>query len=274
MVPGASHLPFVAPAGGDDVPDDELVLRDVVVDPSHVSRYRDICGFSPDTKVPGSYPHVLAFPLHLAVLTNPRFPFPAVGMVHIKNRITQHRPIEPSEPLSIRVSASALEPHPSGRQLSFRTSASVGDELVWEDTSSYLRRERRGGSGEQEGPSSAPTPIPSSTTWRVPRSVGRRYAMVSGDHNPIHVYRLPARLFGLPGVIAPGMWTKARCLAQLDSRLPDAYTVEVQFVRPIPLPAEVAFGSWPEGSGLGFAVHHPEKASAYLLGLVEPVEAR
>jgi acyl dehydratase len=245
-----------------------------VADPAHLGRYREVCGFSPGSKVPGSYPHVLAFPLHLAVLTSPRFPFPAIGMVHLTNQITQHRPIDVSERLSIRVSASALEPHPSGRQLSFRTSAWVGDELVWEDISGYLRRERRGGSDEQEAPSSPPTPIPSSTTWRVPRSVGWRYAMVSGDHNPIHVHWLPAKLFGLPDVIAPGMWTKARCLAQLESRLPDAYTVEVQFLRPLTMPAEVAFGSWPEGSGLGFAVHNPEKAATYLLGRVEPVEAR
>ena len=54
------------------------------------------------------------------------------------------------------------------------------------------------------------------------RDVGRAYAEVSGDHNPIHTSRIGARLFGFPRPIAHGMWTQARCLAALPSRLPDA----------------------------------------------------
>ena len=36
------------------------------------------------------------------------------------------------------------------------------------------------------------------------------------------------------------MWSKARCLAALENRLPDAYTVEVAFKLPVPLPSTVA----------------------------------
>ena len=45
------------------------------------------------------------------------------------------------------------------------------------------------------------------------------------------------------------MWTKARCLSSL--RLPDAFTTEVRFKKPILLPAKVTFG---EAEGR-FAVH-------------------
>ncbi len=41
------------------------------------------------TRVPGSYPQALAFPLQLAVLTARGFPFPAVGVVHVANTVVQ-----------------------------------------------------------------------------------------------------------------------------------------------------------------------------------------
>ena len=78
----------------------------------------------------------------------------------------------------------------------------------------------------------------------MPGDIGRRYAAVSGDRNPIHLHGLSARLFGQQGAIAHGMWTKARCLAALQGHLPEAFTVEVAFKLPVRLPAKVAFASW------------------------------
>ena len=31
-------------------------------------------------------------------------------------------------------------------------------------------------------------PAPTGTSWKLPGDLGRRYAAVSGDHNPIHLY--------------------------------------------------------------------------------------
>ena len=73
------------------------------------------------------------------------------------------------------------------------------------------------------------------------KDVGRRYAKVSGDVNPIHLHPLGARLFGFRGAIAHGMWTKARCLAALQSRVPDALTADVAFQQPLPLGSTVRF---------------------------------
>jgi acyl dehydratase len=86
--------------------------------------------------------------------------------------------------------------------------------------------------------------VPSSgIEWRLAGDLGRRYAAVSGDHNPIHLYGLTAKAFGFPRQIAHGMWSKARCVAMLEPRLPDAVRVDVAFKKPILLPSTVAFGS-------------------------------
>ena len=49
--------------------------------------------------------------------------------------------------------------------------------------------------------------------WRVPDDIGRRYAKVSGDVNPIHMSSLTAKALGFKRAIAHGMWVKAHALA-------------------------------------------------------------
>ena len=100
----------------------------------------------------------------------------------------------------------------------------------------------------------------------MPGDIGRRYASVSGDRNPIHLHGLSARLFGQKGAIAHGMWTKARCLAALQGHLPEAYAVEVAFKLPVRLPAKVAFASWQEDDERRFALHDARSGKPHLTG--------
>src|SRR5689334_16041847 len=102
LIPGASRLPFLG-GGGREIPDLTLVLGDVEVDRDRLAAYDRVCGFSLRDTLPATYPHMLAFPLHLALMTDSSFPFPAIGLVHIANQITQHRPIRLSEPVSLKV---------------------------------------------------------------------------------------------------------------------------------------------------------------------------
>jgi acyl dehydratase len=89
---------------------------------------------------------------------------------------------------------------------------------------------------------------------------------VSGDHNPIHLYALTAKAFGFRRQIAHGMWSKARCLAALDGRLPDAVRVEAAFKKPVLLPGQVAFGSARSGDGYAFSLTDPRSGAPHLLG--------
>jgi len=286
LVPGASALPFIGGAGK-QIPDLELVLTDLEIDRDRLAAYDRVCGFSLRDELPCTFVHVLAFPLHLALMTDGSFPFPAVGLVHIENRIIQHRPVRLGERLSIRVRANELEPHPRGKKFSVLSEARVGQELVWEEESVNLRRggggkpapdgavgsapagsalaEDRSGSADGADPADE---LPVTAEWRLPGDLGRRYAGVSGDHNPIHIHPLTARLFGFPSAIAHGMWTKARCLAALESELPDAYTVEVAFKRPILLPGKVSFGEARADGGISFGVRDAKRDSTHLVGTV------
>jgi hypothetical protein len=273
MIPGASRLPFVS-GGGREIPDLTLVLSDVSVDRDRLAAYDRVCGFSLRDSLPATYPHMLAFPLQLALMTDGSFPFPAIGLVHIFNRIVQHRALGIGEDLSLRVWATPLAPHPRGTQFSLRTEARVGDELVWEETSTNLRRGSGGedaqGADGAEGAPDVPSSgeLPATATWRLPGDLGRRYGSVSGDLNPIHMHSVSARLFGFPSAIAHGMWTKARCLAAFEPRLGGTFTVDVAFRKPILLPATVSFAQAASDAGVRFGVRDAAKGTPHLDGSV------
>lgn len=245
------------------LPDRDLVDRGVAVDRAHLAAYDRVCGFRLTDTLPATYLHVLAFPLAMRLMTANDFPFPVIGLVHIANRITVSRPVDAGERLDLSVRAADLRDHGRGRQFDIEATATVDGEEVWRGVSTYLRKDagtdrrprtaevqNRAGAGDGGRPREAGERPPATAVWRVPAKIGREYAAVSGDRNPIHTSRLGARLLGFPGPIAHGMWSKARCLAALAGRLPAEYTVDVVFRAPIRLPGTVSF----RADGLSFEV--------------------
>jgi acyl dehydratase len=286
MIPGASLLPFV-PGRGKDVPDLELSLEGVMTDAEAVAAYARVCGFSLRDHLPPTYPHVLAFPLHMAVMADGRFPFGAVGLIHVENRIVQHRPVGIGEELKLSVRPTPLRPHRSGKTFGLVTEAWAGEQKAWESVSTILRR--GGGEGVVEvstAERTKPQPrsedkgagkdrkLTPSAEWWLGGDLGRRYAAVSGDRNPIHMHSLTAKPLGFPSAIAHGMWAKARCLAALEGRLPDAFSVVVRFRKPIRLPGKVEFLSDAGGEEIEFAVRDAKRQIPHLDGHIEPVEAK
>jgi acyl dehydratase len=271
-IPGAARLPFVgASRGRDALPELTLVLDEVTVQREQLADYDRVCKFPLRDQLPATYPHMLAFPLQLSLMTDSSFPFAPLGLVHIANRIVQRRPVRASEEFQIKVWATHLRDHPRGKQFTLRSEASVGDQLVWEEDSTILRRGGSSSGGQRERKEDdEEARLPVTATWRLPGDLGRRYGSVSGDMNPIHIHPLSARLFGFPTAIVHGMWTKARCLAALDPRLPDSFAVEVEFKKPILLPATVEFSEQEEATGIRFAVRGAGKGTPHLEGRVSP----
>ena len=102
----------------------------------------------------------------------------------------------------------------------------------------------------------------------VAADIGRKYAKVSGDYNPIHMSAMSAKLFGFPRAIAHGMWTLARVTALVQDQLggvaPKA--LDVQFKLPLLLPARVAAKYQRQGSGVNFAVLARSSDKVHLTG--------
>lgn len=266
-LPVVGRLPGIRHASG-DVPDLTLQRAGVTTDRAHLERYLEVCGFGHDEHVPATYPHMSAFALHMALMTDTAFPFAPMGLVHLRNRITQHRPLSPDETFDVSVRAADLRPHPKGRLVDLLTTVTVDRDVVWEEVTTLFSR------GSGRGAETTPAPLqgvdaPTGVVhWRLGGDLGRRYGSVSGDRNPIHLHPLTAKAFGFPRNIAHGMWTKARCLAALQNRLPDAYTVDVEFKKPILLPGTVVFGHERAGEEITFGVKAQRKSATHLVGRV------
>ncbi len=280
LLPGAHVLPGV-PGHGKSIPPLELTLRDVPIERERLAAYRAVCDFAHGRDlVAPTYPHILAFPLHMALMAEPAFPFSAVGLVHVENEIRQTRSLRVGERLNFLVHATPFEPHPRGRTFCLLTTARVGDELVWSERSTMLHRGAPwAGEGapvdaaEDGAPEQAPTALSHDSDAALTRSrigvpgdVGRRYAAVSGDRNPIHMHALGGKAFGFPRAIAHGMWTKARCLAALEAELPDALTVNVRFRRPVLIPASASFECESHEGTIRFMLRSESREQLHLAG--------
>jgi len=264
LVPGVNQLPGIKKSGG-DFGDITRQIEGTLVDPAKVAAYAAVCGFESRAQVPLPYVHMLAFPLHMDIMTSAAFPYPAIGTVHVANSIHQVRPLTGGEHLDIDVTATNLRPHRKGKVFDMVAHARVDGEDVWESTSTYLRLGKHDASAKPEGDSLEVVPS-NGVLWRLPANLGRRYGAVSGDRNPIHLYPLTAKAFGFNRQIVHGMWSLARCVAAIDSRLPDDVTVDVEFKKPIFLPGTVAFGSRVVDGGIDFALTDPRKGSPHLVG--------
>ena len=214
-------------------------------DPTRLRSYRQLCAFPASPPVlPITYPHLTAFPMAMSLMTRRDFPIPVLGLVHTRNVIEQQRPISATEPLTLRVSIAQPYEHPRGSAFDVTADArGESGKILWHGVSTYLHRNAASPSTPAEA---RPDPTPLPPTWHLPADLGRRYASISGDRNPIHLYPWTAKLFGFPRQIAHGMWTMARCLAALESaEEPAAMRASVDFRAPVPLPAEVTFTASP-----------------------------
>lgn len=259
---------------GGALEDVEVRRPTVRIERTRLAAYDRVCGFGLRDALPATYLHVLVFPLQVALMADRSFPLGLAGLVHVRNRIVQHRPVDAAEILSLCSSARALRPHAKGAQVDLVGEVRVGEELVWEGVSTYLAR---GASAPGEIESEQPVTVDlgpdarANAVWHVPADMGRRYAAVSGDVNPMHLSSLAAKAFRFPRTLVHGMWTKAHALAAIEARLPAAYAVDVAFSQPLLLPSVANFVAAQQDQGWDFAVRPARGTGDHLRGTVRTI---
>ena len=218
-----------------------LVRPAALLEPAAIERYARVCGFIPEHGVPLTFPHLLAFPLHLLMLTDPAFPWPALGLVHLANHVRLRRPLAYNEALRVEVEFGAWLRHDKGQAFVLHTRLYRRGEAVWDGDSVYLKR----GAAPPGDPLAAleieRDALQRVARWQLPAQLGRDYAHASGDYNPIHLTTLTAKAFGFPRAIAHGMWTLARSAAALQPPKPLAEAViSAEFKLPMLLPGDAS----------------------------------
>lgn len=227
-------------------------LRDnVKLQAADIKAYAQVCGYTPLHGVPVLYPQMLTFALAMAYFASDHCPWPAMGTVHLANRVQQHAPWHLNDVLRVEMRPGLLQAHEKGQVFTLEFQIFTGPTLVWEATQTLLRL------GVPQ-PSGTPyisalhgaQPLSMQTNFMADSGIGRRYGRISGDLNPIHLSALSAKLFGFRRAIAHGMWTQARALAAMLPRQPLAQAqVMVEFKTPLFLPGRAALWSTHAASG-------------------------
>lgn len=255
------------------LPNLTLSLNTTSIDRKHLAAYNTVCGFTQSDILPATYLHMLVMPLQMALMVEEDFPFPMLGLVHIANKITHYRPVSACEKINITCRFGDLTPHDKGQQFALLADVYVGNELVWSEETIYLCRQASAKSeAKPEGEKAKAVAPVFNALWTIGADIGRRYAAVSGDSNPIHLYNITAKLFGFPRAIAHGMWTKAKCLSMYEGHLPNAFVLDVQFKLPVLLPAKVGFQSVVNSKvETHFAVFDAKSGKPHVAGTIKSV---
>ncbi len=273
------------------LPELEISVRGAVSPTDRLAAYEGVCALPVGEHLPPTWPSVLAGSLKGSLLAHPDFPLRLMGLIHTASRFTEHRPLGRAEPLDLRCRVGDTRPHRLGFEFSLQMEVSVGGELAWEEdmvilhrVASMAKRARAEGGASKARSERPPPPLGEpggalrSTILRLPADLGRRYAKVSGDWNPIHLWPLTARAFGFRRPIIHGMWSLARCLAELGDDLPPfPRATAVRFKKPIFLPGRAALraGHAPPGDAappsLAFRLAKVDGSKIYVSGEVAPL---
>jgi len=263
---------------GQAVPRLEASVESVTARPGHLERYREVCSFADDGCLPITYPHVLAMPLHVALLTHPLFVVRLMGLIHVANEIQQARPLPTGGDFRLRSWIEGHREADRGHEFDLFTAVDDAEGVAWQEKSTLLAR--RPSTGKQAARSARQTlryekpdetDVPAGIDIDVPRAMGRRYGWLSGDLNPIHLGDRGARLFGFDRAVAHGMWSMARTLAALGkgSLIPPVH-VHVEFKFPLFMPCVAHLEHWPRDGRRVFVLKDAESGRPHLAGSTRP----
>lgn len=229
--------------------------------------------------LPPLFIHAMAMPLHLALLSHPRFPLPLLGLVHLRNRTEMWDTVTPDTALDFACTLDGIAASRKGPTFTLHTEARVQGRLVWREQSTYLYPvcSNPPWRTPSAGVEWAGEPI---AEWDVAADAGRRFAVPVRDFNPIHLSDWSARLLGQRSAIAHGLYSAARCLDVLRQHqpLPTPFVLDVQFKRPLPLPARVALHAASHHKNRRFALQilaadGTDSTETHLVGALKPLRS-
>jgi len=233
-----------------------VIMENASIDRANLLLYRNLTGYEDDGKLPVLYPHAIASPIYMFMLSQREFPLNLLGALHVKNRIISYRPISEKESFTIDVKLENSKILNNGVEFDFSVILSQRDEILWKGITTWFKRGNFGHSNEKLNTFDTLVPIERGKFFcelEIPEDIGKRFAKVTGDYNPIHISPFMARLFGLKKNIAHAMWFcgyVGRKLSHLKKNNP--VQIDLAFKSPIFVGSKATVISESRGENLRF----------------------
>lgn len=218
----------------------------IQLDADWLAHYRELIGLPSDEPavLPPLALQIAAAPLHLEILSDADFPFSSRRLVHVAQRIDQSSPVMPGAALQLDAFTGRSRSIEGGTHFEIVTEARRAGRLVWRSIATILARDRRRDAGDSRA-SVAPLTLKPGPGWRrlepiaVDDGLGRRYAVLAVDWNPLQRWPWLARRFGFEHSGIGATWTLARALAQAGWPDHEAYSLQARFLQPLEPPTHL-----------------------------------
>lgn len=266
--------PGLAP--GATIPRFETILKPMRADRALYVGLRKAWDLPDYGVLPPVFPAVATFMTHLRHLSDPRFPFQAMGTVHMRTVIEQKRALRVDEMVGYRCWVDGHREVDRGVEFDLMTEAFVDGKVI---STTTMVMYRRGPNRKRDGVRS-PAPVHNfisahETTWDVNGSTARSYARLSGDINLIHLSTVTAKLLGFKGMILHGMWSVGRaCAMHPVQMMADNIRYESEFRLPIFLPARLRYRWWEDQGILEMRVMDQNGTKSHMIARLKPLQAK
>ncbi len=226
--------------------------------------------------VPAHFFPQWGFPLLSRTLDD--IPYDLTKVLNGGCRIEFNAPLPDNEPLHLQ--ACLMDIDDNGRRAVLKQQLITGTRSAPEAIVSTLyaivphKRDPNAPKKPKKTPAIVPVDAKEVARWKIGPTAGRDFAILTGDFNPIHWIGPAAKMAGFKNVILHGFSTLARAIETLNQQVysGDVHrlrTVDVQFTKPLVLPAKVGLFVDTEG---GFYVGKNPGGNAFLTGTTTLVE--
>lgn len=244
----------------------KYVMEYVKPDLKKLEAFKKMFGYTSEY-VPSTYWHTRFLGIRILLASDPKFPFPLPGMVHLTDTIRQYHNILPTDVLWMECYLGDFLAHEKGTAFETITKLYRDDVLVWEENTVnlYIGKSKLGDK-EYNSYEFPKLQQPKEEKLYIPTNMGRKYAKISGDFNPIHVSVIGAKLFGFKKSLMHGWYGLNKILAQNQPIMLEKHELFVAFKKPLFLPGNVILKQQEIEKGIQFEVVNAKEGYPNLKG--------
>ena len=201
-------------------------------------------------------PHVVGFPLTMAMLTHRAYPLPIWNALQIRNRLVLEERLEYGREHVLETRLAGHRILDKGAEIDLETQLTCGTRRVWRSEVTFFYRGRFGPASTAHEPAQAPDIGAGAreVTFEMPRAGGLAMARMTGDYNPIHWWGWYARRLRFPTRFLHPQRTVGICMGRLPAPASGRQSLDLWIKGPVFYGAKVALRSEPAGAAVRFGL--------------------
>ncbi len=224
----------------------EKSFENISIEVEDLKKFCDFFHFSPNSYL--CYLYTLAQRAQTLLMLDSSFSMAIPGMVHIENELIETSSFQVNQSFRIDVNVKVAHKEEGSLIPIFEVQFLQNDELKVICRSTYLVRRKSNSKAKKSEHSTNmvdennQSSVYISQNWVYENGLGRKYAAISGDYNPIHTSGLLAKLFGFKKMIIQGWYSVSKAVAQVENLTEKKVSqIKVSFKQPIFLPNKQVF---------------------------------